>query len=105
MAKIRVIIKEPGKGAYEAYINNTLEDLQKTVDGYIETFTFALDAAIICDEEGKLKDKPYNFTMFGQDFFGTIIIAGVHEDSFCDFAPTAEEISKIFSWKEKPNGK
>lgn len=35
--KISVIIKEPDKKPRHVYISNTLENLQKTVGGYIET--------------------------------------------------------------------
>ena len=105
MAKIKVIIKEPGKEARLDYIENTLEAIQKMVDGYIETLTFASDAVIICDEEGKFKDKPYNCHLFGQDYVGTIIIAGVDGDSFSDFAPTVKDPLSLFSWMENIDGK
>lgn len=50
--------------------------------GYIETCTFASDAAIICNEEGRLLRLPYNCTLLGLDFFGTVLIAGVKGDEF-----------------------
>ena len=44
--------------------------------------TFDSDAAIICNEEGRLQRLPYNCTLLGMDFFGTVLIAGVKGDEF-----------------------
>ena len=55
MAKIGVIIKEPGRVPRHVNISNTLENLQKTVGGYIETVTLCSDIVVICDEEGASK--------------------------------------------------
>ena len=64
---IRVIVKEPGKEAELTTIENTLEAMQHAVGGYIETFTIASDMVIICNEEGKLLDFPYNCMIAGED--------------------------------------
>lgn len=53
--KISVIIKEPDKKPRHVYISNTLENLQKTVGGYIEVITLCSDLVVICNEEGKIK--------------------------------------------------
>lgn len=63
--KISVIIKRPGEKPYHTYISNTLENLQKTVGGYIEVVRIASDACFIADEEGLLKGLPYNFSVCG----------------------------------------
>lgn len=81
---MEVIIKKPGSPAYLEDIPNTLEELQRIVGGYIETVTLATDAVIICNEEGRLRDLPYNCELFGVPFVGTIIIAGVSADEFTD---------------------
>ena len=39
--KISVIIKEPGRRPRHVWIENSLKNLQKTVNGYIETVTLA----------------------------------------------------------------
>ena len=57
---MRVIYKAPGCRPEPWDIPNTLEELQATVGGYIETVTLAKDAAIICNEEGRLLGHPYN---------------------------------------------
>ena len=96
MNKISVIVKHPGQRAYKTNISNTLENLQKTVGGYIETVTVAKDACFICDEEGKLKGKEYNFSFGGIDFVGTVILCGVNGDEFASFSLDFEDAKKLF---------
>lgn len=84
MRKIKVIIKEPGKKPRGVNISCSLENLQKTVGGYIETVTLSSDCVIICNEEGRIKNLPYCCNVCGVDFVGTIIIAGVEGDEFSD---------------------
>ena len=81
---MKVIWKEPGEAFEVREVENTLESLQKAVGGYIETFTFAEEACVVCDEEGRLNDKKFNCRMFGQQFFGTVLIVGVAGDEFTD---------------------
>ena len=71
--KIKVYIKEPGKSPELKSIDNTLEALQQTVGGYIETVTLADNSVIICNEEGRLRGLPFNCLIWGCDFLGTII--------------------------------
>ena len=83
--KIKVIIKEPGKAPEIKTITNDLGTLQSIVGGYIETVTLASDLVIICNEEGKLWNLPYNFDFGGQSFVGTVVIAGIDGDNFASF--------------------
>lgn len=81
--QILVIVKRPGEPPeLEPLFENTLEAFQRAVGGYIETCTFASDAAIICNEEGRLQRLPYNCTLLGMDLFGTVLIAGVKGGEF-----------------------
>lgn len=99
MNKIRVIIKRPDEEiGHVTNISNSLGNLQKTVEGRIEVFTLVKDyALIICNEEGKINDLPYNCTICGEQFFGTIIAVGVDDEEFADLP---KEITLKF-WKEK----
>lgn len=45
---MKVIYKAPGCAPEPRDIPNTLEELQATVGGYIETVTIASDALVIC---------------------------------------------------------
>lgn len=84
MNKIKVIIKRPGEMPEIQTIPNELEALQTIVGGYIEAVTLATDLVIICNEEGKLLDLPYNCDICGASFVGTIIFAGINGDEFAD---------------------
>ena len=103
-AKISVIIKQPGRVPYKTAISPTLENLQKTVGGgNIETVTFAADATIICNEEGRLRGMPYNCSVLGIDFVGPIIFAGVDGEDFCDFPCSFQDFKYLFDhlWEEE----
>lgn len=81
--QILVVIKKPGEQPYvEPLFDNTLEAFQEAVGGYIETVTFASDACLICNEEGLIRELPFNFTAFGNAFFGTVIAVGIKGDEF-----------------------
>ena len=81
--QILVVIKRPGEAAYvEPLFENTLEAFQKEVGGYIESYTVAADLTLICNEEGKLRGLPYNLTVCGEHFVGTVIAVGVKSDEF-----------------------
>ena len=88
-----MIIKEPGKAArVEPLFENELEAFRQAVGGFIETVTVATDLVIICNEEGRLKGLPWNCTVFGVDFVGPIVVAGVKGEEFASikakFVPT-----------------
>ena len=97
MRKIKVIIKEPDKKPRCVNISDTLENLQKTVDGYIETVSFATDFVVICDEEGRLKNKPYCCNICGVNFFGTVILAGRKDDEFADLPFYFEDAKRFIA--------
>ncbi len=82
---MKALIKNPGDESFrEIIIPNDLHVLQQLVDGYIETVTFATDACVICNEEGRIKGLEHNCSFLGIDFVGTILIVGVDEADFCD---------------------
>lgn len=89
---MKVIIKRPGEDPKYEEIENELSKLQEIVGGDVETVTFASDACLICNEEGRIKRLPYNFTFYGLDLFGTIIFVGVKGDDFTDFPGKIETI-------------
>ncbi len=94
--KIKVIIKQPGRVPYVTNISNTLENLQKTVDGYIETVTLCSDLVIVCNEEGRIRGLPHNCKVCGVDFVGTVVFAGVDGDEFCDVPCTYTDFKRLF---------
>lgn len=85
---MKVIIKEPGKPAEVKDIPNTLEALQETVGGYIETVQIASNLVAIFDEEGRLKKKPLNIL----GLVGTVVFAGAKFEQFTDISDNAIEL-------------
>lgn len=81
---MKVARKRPGEPWELAEIENTLEALQAEVGGYIETVTLTTDACIIVNEEGRLRDLPFNVCFCGLKLVGTVLVVGVNGDEFCD---------------------
>ena len=89
--RIKAVFKRVDRpDAYVSHISNNLENFQKYVGGYIETVTLVPEIdcvpgiVVICDEEGLLKQKPYNCQYAGIDFVGDIIVIGCKGEEFCD---------------------
>ena len=99
---MRVLIKEPGKPWVVALIPNTLEALQQAVGGYIETYTIdpQRGLVIICDEEGRLADKPFNLRIDGIDFVGTLLLCGFDKDDG-EFYNVPDWVVRVLSGHEK----
>ena len=94
--KIKVLIKHVGEKPYFCNVDNTLEALQKTIGGYIETVRLAEDMVIICDEEGIINNSRYNTTICGAQFFGTILICGVQGEEFADLPVSEDTVRRLF---------
>ncbi len=96
MSKILVWIKEPFKKAKHVWISPRLENLQKTVGGYIETVRISDEVILLCDEEGLLKNTKYNVTVGGIQLFGTIILVGQQGEEFASCKLTADDMRILF---------
>lgn len=84
---IRILKKDPDRlDTHSLLIPNTLDMLQKLVDGYIEVvpYPYMENVAIICNEEGLINDMPYNCRLDDYHFFGPIIFVGVDGEDFTD---------------------
>ena len=86
---MKIFLKAPGQHPQQLVIVNDLHMLQELVDGYIEVVSLSEDLCIICDEEGRLKNKPFNCEICGVDFVGTILLVGVNDDEFTDVPAVA----------------
>lgn len=80
---ILVCIKRPGQEPCVELVENTLSALQQLVGGYIESYTIDEDLTLLCNEEGLLLDLPYNATIAGNPFVGTVVAVGVRGEDFC----------------------
>ncbi|MBP3399410.1 MAG: DUF3846 domain-containing protein [Erysipelotrichaceae bacterium] len=87
--KLSVILVKPGEIAEQVEIDDTLEAMQETVGGYIESYMpFEDEVAIVCNDEGKMNGEPLNRAI--KDGNGEIIdiICG---DFFICYAPIGSE--------------
>lgn len=80
--KLRVVMVEPGKPAYETEIENTLEAEQKAVGGYIEVLSLDNEKLLICNEEGKLNGMRGNRRIGNDVIAGPFFIVGEDGDEF-----------------------
>lgn len=110
MEKIKVIVKRIDEEVgHMTHISNTLENLQKTVGGYIETVTLPGGVVVICDEEGVIKGKDYNCTIFPQNvgaresFLGDIIVCGARGSELSDVPIDMKTWRKLYLGKGEEN--
>ena len=91
--KIKCIVKRPDEQfGHVTWISDSLKNLSNTVGGYIETVTLDNGVVLICNEEGKIRDMPYNFTVrrmrgvvtIQNAIFGTVIAFGAEGDQLAD---------------------
>ena len=102
--KIRVLTLHPdSKKPNMTSVSPSLENLQRYVGGYIEVAKIAKDLVVICDEEGRLKGKPFCCNILGVNFVGDIIIAGMKGAEFADIPISYAEAKRYFPqlWKEE----
>ena len=91
--ELKCVIIKPGLMPEMATIPNTLEGLQKTVEGYIEFVGINNDFCFVVNEEGKLVDEPKpNFRYYNDVIFGTVIIA---KQKNCDLVSMTDEEQQI----------
>lgn len=104
-SSIRVIVKRPeDKVGKPMHIVPTLERLQEIVGGYIQHVPIGDGLALICNEEGKLREMKPNFVIMdgmGQliDYIvGPVIITGVKGEELADVPINLHEW-KQYLWK------
>lgn len=93
--------KEPKQVCFE----NTLENLQGFVGGWIESVRpFNDNVAIICNEEGKLDGLPLNRTIstdcFHDIIAGNFLVVGIGEEDFCSL--TEKQIDRYKEMFQEP---
>lgn len=98
---IKAFTKQPGQPLRSVNMSEKLENLQTYVGGYIEMIRIASDAVCIVNEEGKLLDLPFNFSLGGQDIVGPAIFAGVNADGdLCDMPIDFKTFKQMFTKEE-----
>lgn len=84
-----VLIKTPEQNNFTirnliGSYDEVFEQIKGLVGGYVEQIRLNSEISILCNEDGKLLGLPYNCTICGCDFVGTVIIIGTDKDRFCD---------------------
>ena len=94
---MRILIVEPRRHPRIAEIPHILEAMQQTVGGYIEiTYPWRDPIALVCNEEGLLKQLPFNRLVAHQSaIFGTFFLCGIGEEELTDLP---EEFMDKYIW-------
>ncbi len=105
MANIRVLVKEPGKPAEVKLIENDCRTFKSLIGGgSLGSATIGAGIMMYCDDEGKMKGLPYNFTLGALDFaVGNVVFfsndGGEEEQSLSnqqiDFLQSALAVSYV----------
>ena len=90
---MKAIRKKPGCTPEIIEVENTLKALQQ---GYIE-------AALICNEEGRILGLPDNGRVCGVDVVGTVLIVGTKGEEFCD-VPAIDGFVEVLRPAGVPDG-
>lgn len=101
--EILVVIKMPGARATTMTINgnNTLEDLQRMVSGYIEVLPYHDEKfSVLVNEEGAINGMPYNCQFDESSIFGPAVIV---KNGDYDFESLSNDEARYFV--DKFNGK
>lgn len=91
---MNILIVEPGKQPYAKNIEHTLENLQRTVGGYIQAiYPFDDPVALVCEEEALFHpEQKWNRPVEHYGVIkGTFFICGLGEDDFTDLSPELTE--------------
>lgn len=75
---MKIVVKEPRKPAAVRVIDGTLESMQDIVGGYLDQPIY-IDRHVvcICNEEGLIRDLPYNFSLPPHFIYGTAFFCGI----------------------------
>lgn len=110
--KLEVLFIEPGKYPKTITINDTLEEMQTLVGGYIEEYSpFDDDISIVCNDEGKIRGMPLNRAIYNEKtgelmdiVAGSFFIVGtpLEAESFQSLTQEQQmKYSKMFRYPER----
>lgn len=87
---MKILVVQPEKIPEEREISGSLESMQKVVGGLIQVvYPFEDPVALVCNEEGKLLDLPWNRALYDSEdelyeiIAGTFFVCGIDSDDFC----------------------
>lgn len=86
---LKVLVVEPMKRPYVQEIDGSLASMQKLVGGTIQAvYPFDDAVALVCNDEGKLMNLPYNRFLYEENrnpydvVCGTFFVVGVGDEDF-----------------------
>ena len=106
---MRIIIVEGGKRPYEAELEHDLKSMRRCVGGDIEAVyePRGRDAALICNDEGKLLGLPLNRALRDENgqmydaVAGDFLVVGLGEEDFASLTPElAQKYEQLFHQPE-----
>lgn len=96
---LKILVVEPRKQPYVQEIDGSLASMQKLVGGTIQAvYPFDDAVALVCHDEGKLLNLPYNRFLYNKNhqpydiICGTFLVVGVGAEDFQSL--TAQQIRK-----------
>ena len=93
--RIKAIIKRPDEEyGHMTHISDTLENLQKTVEGHIEILPLGRGVIAVLNEQGKILGLDLNMKVPGDILVGTIVLCGTSGEDLADIPISFQE------WKE-----
>ena len=93
---MKVIIKRVNQKPEIIEIENTLEDMQKAVGGYIEVVYVHSGCVMLCNEEGRIQKLPYNFNLGNNNIVGDVIFTRQSGAEFTDLSEGDVEMIQHF---------
>ena len=107
---MKILKLEPGKRPIVMEIDNSLESMQSVVGGMIQAvYPFSDTVALICNEEGKLMELPYNRTLRQETndqiydiIYGTCFLCGTPTDSDSFIDLTQEQLDRYMEYYKEP---
>ena len=91
---MKVLMIEPGKKPRKAEIDGSLQGMQQVVGGYIQAiYPFEDPVALICNEEGKILDLPFNRALRDEDGDIYDIVAGTF--FLCSAPPDSDSFEDL----------
>jgi len=85
---MKVVLKRVGVEPEVVEIEDTLEELQAAVDGYVGMHQNGM-IAMLFDEDGKYKDKAPNFLLKGNVIVGDVVFCGIDQGDFVSLSDHA----------------
>ena len=112
---IKVFIKEPNLPPRTARIKNTLENFQIHVGGNIETLSVPNGVTLVFNEDGKIKDLPFNINVMRHHYinptdyveapipiYGTVIACSTGDGEFKRIKATLDDSDALLKlWGNK----